>query len=138
NPLLSLTHKSRVVRRVSRRAGYRAAALLRSSHRLHARSSSCSIWSDRSQHGCAEWPELVVAAIIKAGELDEPLEPAVGATTRQKGDDVDGLDNEISRHGDHGLLHQLLEAVESRFGGVGVHGGDAAGMAGVPGFQHVE
>ena len=49
-----------------------------------------------------------------------------------------GLHDQVARHGDDRLLDQLLEAQQGGDGAVGVHGGDAAGMAGVPGLQHVE
>src|SRR3546814_15702915 len=48
------------------------------------------------------------------------------------------LCDQPARHRDYRLLDELLQPVERRVGRVGVDRGDAAGVARVPGLQHVE
>src|SRR5262249_31547714 len=53
-------------------------------------------------------------------------------------DEIDRLRDQPARHGCHGLLDQLLNAVERRVRRVGMDCCYSAGVAGIPGFQHVE
>ncbi len=53
-------------------------------------------------------------------------------------DAVDCFCDEVVRHLRRGLANQLFEPGESAQGRVGMQGGDAARMAGIPGLQHVE
>src|SRR5262245_13880635 len=94
--------------------------------------------SDGVQGGRSERRRQIVAVVSAIAELEHSLYPAVRPSALQKHDDVDRLHNEIARHSAHCLLHQLLEPVEARLRRIGVHRGDAAEMAGVPGFEHVE
>ena len=51
---------------------------------------------------------------------------------------VDGLGDKHTRDGDNRLLDKLFEPVETRVRGIGVNGGEPAGVARVPCFQHVQ
>ena len=82
--------------------------------------------------------EGVVAIGIEAVDLRDGLDPARGAAPLDEDDEIDGLRDQAARHGDDRLLDELLQPIERGARRIGVHGGDAAGMAGVPGLQHVE
>ena len=64
--------------------------------------------------GARERLQDVVAVGIEAGDLEQRLDPAVGAAAVEEHDEVDGLDDQVARHGDDGLLDQLLQAHRAR------------------------
>ena len=53
-------------------------------------------------------------------------------------EDVDGGGDEVAGDGSRDLLDEGFEACEAAAGGVGVDGGESAGVAGVPCFEKVE
>src|SRR4051794_7307379 len=64
---------------------------------------------------------------------------APGATASRNGDDeVHGFGDEGARHSDSRFEDQLLKAAKSALGRARVNRGDAAGMAGAPGFEQGE
>src|SRR5207245_512162 len=70
-----------------------------------------------------------------AGKLDK----ATFATAASKHrDDVDGLSDERAWYGDHGLLHELLEAPQGTECGAGMDRADTARMPGAPCFEQIE
>ena len=95
------------------------------------RSNGVKDWApERLQH--------VVAVASRLATSSSRVEPAVGAATVEERHDVDRLNDQVARHGDDGLLHKLLQPQEPSRRRVGVHGGDAARVACVPGLEHVE
>ena len=66
------------------------------------------------------------------------LDAAGRASPLDEDDEINRFRDQPARYGCYGLLDQLLNPVERRAGGVSVYCCDAAGMAGVPGLQHVE
>ena len=65
-------------------------------------------------------------------------EAALGASSGQHGDQVDGLGDQRARDGDHRFLDQLLEPSQRTDGGPGMDRADAARMTGAPGLQQVQ
>src|SRR6185295_6642241 len=106
------------------------------------RASGWRAWSwapsDDVEAGRAEWFQEVVAIGAEAFDFEQGFEPAPGAAPREKDDDIDGFDDQRAWYGDDGFLDELLQAREARFGRISVHGGDAAGVAGIPSLQHVQ
>src|SRR5262245_57200383 len=94
--------------------------------------------SHRVQGRPSERLEDVVAIGIEADDLEQCLDPAVDAATFEKHHDVDRLHDQVARYRDDGLLDELLQTQEPGRRRIGMHGGDAAGVAGVPGLEHVE
>src|SRR3546814_16879860 len=80
----------------------------------------------------------VFAIGIEARDLGDRLDAPSNAAALDENHEVDRLGDQPPGYSDDGLLDQLFQAIERRPGGVGVNGGDAARVAGVPGFQHVE
>src|SRR3546814_1328161 len=80
----------------------------------------------------------VAAVGIDTGYTRVRLDAARKPATGDEHDHVDRLGDQPSRHGGDGFLDELLEPIECGRRAIGVDGGDAAGMPGIPGFQHVE
>jgi hypothetical protein len=82
--------------------------------------------------------EQVVAGRIEALEFRHCLDPAGRAPPLDENDEIDRFRDQAARDGCHGLLDQLLNSVERRASRVGVYCCNPAGVAGIPGLQHVE
>src|SRR3546814_14937171 len=87
--------------------------------------------------GC-EVGDGVIAVGIEAGDLGDRLDAAARAAALDEDDEIDRLGDQPARHADDAFLDELLKPVEGGPRGVGVDGGYAAGMTGVPGLEHVE
>ena len=85
-----------------------------------------------------DFVDRVIAVGIEAGHFGDGLDAARRAAAADEDDQIDRFGDQPARHRDDAFLDQLLEPVERRPRGIGMDGGDAAGMAGVPGLQHVE
>ena len=60
------------------------------------------------------------------------------AAAAAHGDDLDRLGDQRARHGDDGLLDELLEPAQRAERRVAVNGADAAWMSRAPGLEEVE
>src|ERR1044071_8667382 len=79
-----------------------------------------------------------VAGKIEAVDLNDRLDTAQGAAALDEDDEIDRFCDELAWDGCHRFLNQLLDSIERCPRGVCVYGRDTAGMAGIPGLQHVE
>ena len=104
-------------------------------------------WCLGNLHGHSPWGlagheevgERVGAGIgIEPGDTRDLRDSTLEAASGDEDDDVDGLGDEPARDRDHRLLDETLDPVERGDRTIGVDGGDAAGMARVPGLEHVE
>src|SRR3546814_5010810 len=87
----------------------------------------------------SDWISDVCSSdLIDTGDTRDRLDAARKPATGDEHDHVDRLGDQPSRHGGDGFLDELLEPIECGRRAIGVDGGDAAGMPGIPGFQHVE
>ena len=81
---------------------------------------------------------------IVAGDRIEPIDTGQfgqappGAVTHQHGNEVDGLGDQRARHVHRYLLNELFEPRKRADGRPRMHGGDAAGMPGVPSLEKIE
>src|SRR5262245_22773591 len=82
--------------------------------------------------------EQVVAGRIETLELRNGLDPAGRAAPLDEDDEIDRFGDEPARDGCDGLLDQSLNPVERSTRRVGVYCCNPAGVAGVPGLQHIE
>src|SRR5216683_3285587 len=80
----------------------------------------------------------VVAIRSKAGQLGDGFDAASRSATANEHDEIDRFRDEAPRHGDDGLLYELLQPINRRTRGVRVDRRKPAGMPGVPCLQHVE
>src|SRR3546814_10205437 len=80
----------------------------------------------------------VAAVGIDTGDTRDRLDAARKPATGDEHDHVDRLGDQPSRHGGDGFLAELLEPIECGRRALGVDGGDAAGMPGIPGFRSEE
>src|SRR3546814_3456604 len=69
---------------------------------------------------------------------DLALDLAANASSRNEHDEIDGLGDQAPGNGDDIFRNELFDTVQRGPRAVGMDGGDAAGMAGIPGLEHVE
>src|SRR5687767_4775499 len=82
--------------------------------------------------------EDVVAVGPEALHGSEFDQPAGGTAAGEHSNDLDGLGDQRTWHGDDGFLNELLEAAQRAEGCAGVQGAHTTGMAGAPGLQEVQ
>src|SRR6185369_7180078 len=92
----------------------------------------------RYSDGMGKIGKLVMAVGTKPGYLGDGFDASVRTAALDKDDHIDGLCDEASWHAGDSFLDELLQSIECSQRRIGMQGGDAAGMASVPGFQHVE
>src|SRR3546814_14016445 len=80
----------------------------------------------------------VVAIGIESGHFGDALDLAANASSRNEHDEIDGLGDQAPGNGDDIFRNELFDTVQRGPRAVGMDGGDAAGMAGIPGLEHVE
>src|SRR3546814_19521986 len=69
---------------------------------------------------------------------DLALDLAANASSRNEHDEIDGLGDQAPGNGDDIFRNELFATVQRGPRAVGMDGGDAAGMDGIPGLEHVE
>src|SRR5712691_3469646 len=82
--------------------------------------------------------ESIAGRGIVPGDARELVDAPTIDGAGDERDEVHGLGHEMRLGRDAGLLDQQVQAGQRGGGAVGVHGGDAARMPGVPGFQERE
>ena len=102
-----------------------------------------AVMGDLRQTGCQRWRRSGYEEVVAVADRGLDIEPSSAAGARRRGQRETATMSMVSRdqrarHGDDGLLDELLKAAERAERRIGMHGADAAGVAGVPGLQHVE
>src|SRR5687767_5703892 len=80
----------------------------------------------------------VLTRKIETFDFDGCLDPSPRSSPLDEHNEIDGFRDQAAGNDRYRLLDQLLDAIERRARRVRVHGCDSAGMAGIPGLQHVE
>src|SRR3546814_3236129 len=86
----------------------------------------------------SDWSSDVCSSDLEPGDARDTGDAALQAAARDEDNDVDRLGDQPARNGDHRLLHKAFDPVEGGHRAVGMDSGDAAGVPGIPSFQHVE
>src|SRR3546814_5616138 len=85
----------------------------------------------------SDWSSDVCSS-DRSGHFGDALDLAANASSRNEHYEIDGLGDQAPGNGDDIFRNELFDTVQRGPRAVGMDGGDAAGMAGIPGLEHVE